>query len=100
MIRVEVAEDGPVERITDVIARGWQLLRRLRDSPRDHSAAVFDFVKDARLVGATEYPDGLSLLSAATPYEGPAGPAYYEALVREDLAALYEIRRRLGQAET
>jgi hypothetical protein len=41
------------------------------------------------------------LLTALSPHEGTrTGAGYYESLVREDLAALYVIRRRLGEAET
>jgi hypothetical protein len=99
VIRVEVADDGHVEKATGAIAHGVELRERLA-AGQERSAQVFDFLSEARTLVETEYPDGVALLSAKTPHEGPkVGTEYYDALMREDLAALYEIRRRLGEAE-
>jgi hypothetical protein len=52
------------------------------------------------MVVEAEYPEGVPLLSAPTPHQGPQiGARYYEALLAEDLTALYLVRRRLGQRE-
>jgi hypothetical protein len=100
-IRVEVGEDGPVEKITDVIAQAAPLRGRIRNlGERDQRVAVMDFMAAARLVVEAEYPDGTAFLSAPTAHEGPGvGIEYNEALLRDDAAGLYVIRRRLGEAE-
>jgi hypothetical protein len=59
-----------------------------------------DFLVAARQAVDRHYPKGVPLLTALSPHEGTRTAAgYYESLVREDLAALYVIRRRLGEAE-
>ena len=72
VIRVEVADDGPVEKITDVIAQAAPLRGRLRQlAERDQRITIMDFMAAARLAVAAEYPDGEALLSAPTAHEGP-----------------------------
>ena len=75
---------------------GLDVLRALR--ARRISVPVL--VATARDAVGRHYPNGLRLLNASTPHEGTrSGAGYYESLVREDLAALYAIRRKLGELE-
>jgi hypothetical protein len=101
LIRVEVADDGPVEKATDLIAQGVTIRDEL-DQMDDRAlrVALMDFSVAARMLAHAEYPAGMPLLAATPAYEGPRiGPDYYATLLRDDIAALYVIRTRLAEAE-
>jgi hypothetical protein len=100
-IHVEVADDGPVERLTDLIAEGARI-RDDMDQMNDSAlrVALMDFSFGARQLADAQYPAGIELLSAKTAFEGRRTDRDYDAaLLRDDLAALYTIRMRLGAAE-
>ena len=103
VIRVELSDDdGPDERLTDVIAQGEQGAVRAATAPDGRRRElVVDFSVAARNLVADVAPNSLPMLQAREPFEGRrSGGEYLAAVVDTDLVALYGIRRRAGRRES
>ncbi|MGH8572029.1 MAG: hypothetical protein ACREX8_05570 [Gammaproteobacteria bacterium] len=104
LIRVGFAEDGPVERATDLIAEGEDLRRDLhtaRSEESRHRVAVMNFMYGARQVAERDLAEAVPMLTAPAPFEGrQVGVDHLLSILEADLVAMYEIRRQLGRRES